>query len=100
MKLQYIQELINELESIDNINIIREMLLEKEEALYDLPEHFKFHNVSDDYIYQVYFDDETSYRDYIGSRAYEKFMNSSNAVKIVRYTKELKPKYELLMNKA
>ena len=67
--------------------------------IYDLKENFFTHETTDDYIYIVTYLDGHDHIDYIGARAYKEYIDNVDAIRIDRKTKDLFPKYEILLEK-
>lgn len=74
-------------------------IIENEYANIDDPSAFMLHDFIDNYYYIVYYKDGNYVTDCIGEKAYKKYMDDDDAVRIARKTKELFPKFETLLEK-
>lgn len=82
-----------------DLNELRELIETKIQEEYDRAENFMLHDSLDDYIYIVYYFDD-SYHSYCrGADAYNEYMKNDFAIKIGRKTKDLFPVYEMLLKK-
>ena len=54
---------------------------------------------TDSYIYIVVYDDLTYHYDYLGKRAYDRYLKDDNAIRIECKTKHLFPEFKVLMEK-
>ena len=94
-----IEKLLDNITSAAMLEKIKEYANNRIADNYDLIENFMFHDKIDSYIYEIKYNDGNKYVDYIGKRAYDKYMNDDNAISIYRKTKDLFPTYELLLQK-
>lgn len=62
-------------------------------------DNFFMREVTDDYIYITRYKDGSYYYDYLGKKAYEKFIYDENCIRIDYKTKTLRPKFGTLMAK-
>lgn len=74
-------------------------IIEKEYEHYDDKECFMLHEEIDNFFYYVYYKDGSRHMEYIGRKAYLKYVENDDAVKIERKTKDLFPTFELLAEK-
>lgn len=82
-----------------DLQIIQNLLNEQLELEYERKENFMFHTTVDNYLYIVYYKDGTSNLFCIGADAYERFIKRDDAVRVERKTKDLFPKYEVILKK-
>lgn len=78
---------------------LRQLLNEKIDEVAEMDENFMLHDWIDSYFYIVHYEDGTSHLHVKGKDAYDTFMRSESAVKIVRKTKNLFPTFEEIMRK-
>lgn len=83
----------------DDLEQLKEMIAARQEYLKTLAENFLYNEFKDDYIYITYFEDGSYYYDMTGASAYKRYKNNPGAVKICRKTKDLKPKYQTILEK-
>lgn len=67
--------------------------------LYWEDDNFQNREEHDGYIYIIVYNDLTYYFDFIGKRAYNRYLTDKNAIRIECKTKDLFPEYKLLMSK-
>lgn len=79
------------------LNELRQAVEEEIEDQWWCDENFWMRETIDSYIYITIFDDLTYHYDYLGSRAYERYMSDPRAVRIEYKTKDLFPTYGTLM---
>ena len=94
-----IKKLLDTITSAETLERIKEYANNRIIENYDLVENFMYHDKIDSYIYEIRYDNGKKYVDYIGQRAYEKYIDDENAISIYRKTKDLFPTYELLLEK-
>ena len=83
----------------DQLLALKSAIEEKIEENYNLKENFFLHDRIDDYIYICVYDDGKIYYDFLGSRAYTRYLKDDHVVAIRRKTKDLFPTYEDLLKK-
>ena len=83
----------------DELISLRQLLNEKIDEVAEMDENFMLHDWIDDYFYYVHYEDGSSHLHVKGKDAYDTFMRSDSAVKIVRKTKNLFPTFEEIMRK-
>ena len=83
----------------DQLLSLKSAIEEKIEENYNLKENFYLHDKTDDYIYICVYEDGEIHRDYLGSRAYKRYLEDDRIVAIKRKTKDLFPTYEDLLEK-
>ena len=83
----------------DQLLSLKSAIEEKIEENYNLKENFYLHDKTDDYIYICVYEDGEIRRDYLGSRAYKRYLEDDRVVAIKRKTKDLFPTYEDLLEK-
>lgn len=81
------------------LEALRRKIERQEQIVYDRKENFHLHDRTDNYIYIVNYQDGSFIYDYLGSRAYERYIDDPTAVSIDRKTKDLFPVYEHLLSK-
>lgn len=94
-----IENLLDNITSAALLNRIKEYANNRIIDNYYLAENFMFHDKIDNYIYEINYKDGSSYVDYIGQRAYDKYIHDDDAINIYRKTKDLFPTRELLLEK-
>lgn len=82
---------------LEDLALIKLMIAEQENNLKD--DNWKKHTWIDDYYYIIHYEDGKVHYDYIGSRAYDKYINDDRAEWIERKDKTLFPTYEFLERK-
>ncbi len=82
-----------------DLNELKKLIDLKIQEEYDRTENFMLHERIDDYIYIVYYFDDSYHYYCIGADAYNEYIRNEYAVKIGRKTKDLFPTYEMLMEK-
>ena len=93
-----VNDYINSLNTVDLLSL-KAQIENKIDEYYHLKENFYLHEEHDDYIYVIEYADGSKYHDYIGARAYRKYINDCDAIAIGRKTKDLFPTYEPLLEK-
>lgn len=93
-----INEYISSLNTADLLQI-KALVETKIQDHYDDKDNFYLHERIDDYTYIIDFVDGTRHYDYIGARAYKKYITDKRAVALRRRTKDLFPTYENLLVK-
>lgn len=83
----------------DQLLALKSAIEEKIEENYNLKENFYLHDRTDDYIYICVYDDGSIHYDYLGSRAYKRYLDDDRIVALKRKTKDLFPAYEDLLEK-
>ena len=78
---------------------LREGIDEKIAENYYSDENFSNREKKDDCIYIIVYKDLSCYHDFIGKRAYEKYMHDKDAIRIEAKTKNLFPDYKVLCAK-
>lgn len=97
-----IEKIKNEIAKIDNcllLDEIKKYIDEQIETQLDKRENFMFRDYVDEYLYVIYFKDGSRDIQCKGNKAYDIFIKDSSAIRMETRTKELYPKYELLMEK-
>lgn len=82
-----------------DLQLIKDLVNAQIDIEYEKPENFMYHKKIDDYLYLVYYQDGTFNLFCIGADAYERFMKRDDAVRVERKTKDLFPKYEVILKK-
>ena len=90
--------------NIENMNYedleqLKEKITERQNYLRSLVENFLYNEFKDDYIYVTYFEDGSYHYDMTGANAYKRYMSEPGAIRISRKTKDLRPKYETILEK-
>ena len=85
--------------SPEELRILKEKVNEEIADKYWCDENFKNREKADSYIYCIVYDDLHCFYDYLGKRAYEKYMADENAVRLEAKTKHLFPDWKVLMMK-
>ena len=83
--------------NVNDLEQIKKLIEQKEEELYEV--NWKAHNKIDDYIYVIHYADGEYHYDYLGQRAYERYLEDKDATWIERKTKDVFPEYEFLERK-
>lgn len=78
---------------------VKKAVEQEEEDQIMKDENFMFRDFIDDYFYMIYYKDGSFHYDYIGKRAYKKYMEDPNAIRIGYKTKDLFPTYGTLLVK-
>ena len=93
--------IINEIKTIkseSDLLYLKSIIDSQIEQNYYRKENFMFHDSLDEYLYVVNF--ENDYHTYsTGKKAYDVFIENSDALNITRKTKDLFPTFELLMER-
>ena len=93
-----VNDYINSLNTVDLLSL-KTQIENKIDEYYHLKENFYLHEEHDDYIYIIDYIDGSHHYEYIGARAYRKYIGDSSAIAIRRKTKDLFPVYETLLEK-
>ena len=93
-----IKEIISRMNGLE-LNRINELVDEQIENDYYKKENFMLHEKKDDYLYDVFYNDQTKLRFYIGQKAYKEYQENKRAVSIYRVTQDLFPERELLLQR-
>lgn len=83
----------------DQLLALKSAIEDMIEENYNLKENFYLHDRTDDYIYICVYEDGSIHYDYLGSRAYKRYLDDDRIVAIKRKTKDLFPAYEDLLEK-
>lgn len=97
-QIQRFCEKIDSMSGLELLNL-RQILNDKIDEVSALDENFMLHDYVDSYFYYVHYEDGSSHLHVKGKDAYDTFMRSETAVKIVRKTKNLFPTFEEIMRK-
>ena len=90
---------INEISNAHVLLELKKQIDKQIEKNYNLKENFMLHEGLDEYLYIIHFADGHRYIEQKGKKAYEMYINDIQAVSLERKTKDLFPKYELLLTK-
>lgn len=99
MNINNLKKEIGKIENCLQLNEIKKYIDEQIETQLDKRENFMFRDYIDEYLYVIYFSDGSRDIQCKGNKAYNIFINDSSAIRMETRTKELYPKYELLMTK-
>lgn len=79
------------------LEALRRAIVQQEQEVYE--KSFYLHEHTDGYIYIIHYRDGSEYMDYLGKRAYDRYISEPDAISIERKTKDLFPVYEQLLSK-
>lgn len=78
---------------------LKKMVEDQIEYAKHLKENFYLNELTDDFIYIVWYMDGSYHYMFKGAEAYNEYIGNQRATKLERKTKDLFPKFELLMEK-
>ena len=93
-----LKKIVETLNGID-LQRVKEIVDEQLQFDYEKPENFMLHEKTDDYLYEVYMNDNSKITFCIGKKAYKEYQENKRAVSIYRKTKDLFPERELLIER-
>lgn len=101
MTNRQIQQFCNRISSLSGAELLnlREIINEKIDEVSGQDNNFMLHDFVDEYFYIVHYENGNTYLYTKGKDAYNEYINSSEAVSIVRKTKNLFPTFEEIMSK-
>lgn len=101
MAYQQIERLMNEcIIHGDYIEKIRELINQNVERNYELKDNFMYHDEIDSYFYVVRYSNGEYNLFCKGKDAYDRYRRDKDAICIERKTKNLRPTYETLIQRA
>lgn len=99
MNIDKIKKEISKIDNCLQLDEIKKYIDEQIQLNLEKRENFMFRNYVDDVFFAIYYKDGSRDLQCIGSKAYAKFINDKNAIRIETRTKALYPVNELLMEK-
>lgn len=96
--LDELKKIISTLDGID-LNRVKDLVDQQLEDEYYKKENFMLHERIDNFLYEVYMNDNSKITFCIGKKAYKEYQQNKQAVSIYRKTKDLFPERELLIER-
>ena len=83
----------------EDLELLKKKIAERQEYLRGLAENFMYNEFRDEYIYVLIYRNGDKGYEQTGQKAYKKYSESSDIVRLDRKTKDLRPKWETLLEK-
>lgn len=83
----------------EDLELLKRKIAERQQYLRNLAENFMYNEFRDDYIYVLIYRNGDKGYEQTGQKAYKKYSESSDIIRLDRKTKDLRPKWETLLEK-